>query len=59
MPLPRPHAIVEERVKPDRDLNRDHWLRKNWWRPQRIRPEMRRAVAELERFIVTPDNVEA
>ena len=49
-----PHRIVVERVKPDRDANRDKWLRENWWRPQRMRPEMRRAIAPLGRFLVTP-----
>lgn len=50
----KPHRFVLERVKPHRDSNRDKWLRENWWRPQRMRPEMRRAVAPLARFIVTP-----
>lgn len=49
-----PHSLVVERVKPDRDVNRDDWLRANWWRPQRMRPEMRQAVHGLKRFIVTP-----
>ena len=48
------HAIVESRVKPIRDQNRDRWLRTNWWRPQRMRPEMRMAVRNLRRFLVTP-----
>ncbi|MEK7781403.1 MAG: DNA methyltransferase [Verrucomicrobiota bacterium] len=50
----KPHAYVVERVKPVRDVNRDKWLRVNWWRPQRMRPEMRRGIAPLERFLVTP-----
>jgi len=49
-----PHRIVVERVKPSRDTNRDKWLHDNWWRPQRMRPEMRQSVAPLGRFIVTP-----
>src|SRR5438034_3376778 len=48
-----PHRIVVKRVKPKRDANRDKWLRTNWWRPQRMRPDMRRAIAPLGRFIVT------
>jgi hypothetical protein len=48
------HAIVQARVKPKRDENRDRWLRENWWRPQRMRPEMRQAIRLLERFLVTP-----
>jgi len=50
----RPHSIVEARVKPHRERNRDRWLRDNWWRPQRMRPEMRQAIASLSRFLVTP-----
>ena len=49
-----PYRIVVERVKPVRDQNRDKWLRENWWRPQRMRPEMRKAIAPLPRFLVTP-----
>ncbi|MCX7427043.1 MAG: class I SAM-dependent DNA methyltransferase, partial [Planctomycetia bacterium] len=50
----KPQAIVEEKVKPLRDKNRNKWLRENWWRPQRMRAEMRAAIAPLPRFIVTP-----
>ena len=50
----KPFKLVTERVKPLRDHNRDKWLRENWWRPQRMRPEMRAAVAELPRFVTTP-----
>ncbi len=50
----KPFRLVEQRVKPLRDQNRDKWLRENWWRPQRMRPEMRNAVAPLPRFLVTP-----
>ncbi|MEK7674458.1 MAG: type IIL restriction-modification enzyme MmeI [Verrucomicrobiota bacterium] len=49
-----PFKIVVERVKPHRDSNRDKWLRENWWRPQRMRHEMRKTTHALERFIVTP-----
>ncbi len=50
----RPYRLIEERVKPKRDQNRDKWLKENWWRPQRMRPEMRNAIATLPRFLVTP-----
>jgi hypothetical protein len=50
----KPHAIVVARVKPHRDSNRDKWLRENWWRPQRMRAEMRASIQPLERFLVTP-----
>ncbi len=49
-----PHRIVEELVKPIRAENKNEWLRENWWRPQRMRPEMRQAIAPLPRFMVTP-----
>jgi hypothetical protein len=48
-----PFAIVAGRVKPKRDTNRDKWLRDNWWRPQRMRPEMREAIKPLPRFLIT------
>ncbi|MCY2993154.1 MAG: class I SAM-dependent DNA methyltransferase [Planctomycetota bacterium] len=50
----KPHRLVEQLVKPDRDSNRDKWLRENWWRPQRMRQEMRNAISPLDRFLVTP-----
>ncbi len=49
-----PHRCVVSRVKPKRDGNRDKWLRENWWRPQRMRPEMRHAITPYERYLVTP-----
>ena len=48
-----PHAHVVACVKPQRDNNRDRWLKENWWRPQRMRPEMRSRIASLARFLVT------
>src|SRR5205807_43816 len=50
----RPHKIVTERVKPARDLNRDSWLRTNWWKLQRVRPEMREALGKVDRFLALP-----
>jgi hypothetical protein len=49
-----PFKIIVQRVKPLRASNRDKWLRENWWRPQRMRAEMRRATLALDRFLVTP-----
>jgi type II restriction/modification system DNA methylase subunit YeeA len=49
-----PHRLVVERVKPSRDANRDKWLRENWWKLQRVRPEMRAALAKVGRFIALP-----
>ena len=50
----RPFKLIEKRVKPLRAKNNDRWLKANWWRPQRMRPEMRSAIQGLSRFIVTP-----
>jgi len=50
----QPHKIVAERVKPKRDKNRDQWLRTNWWKLQRVRPEMRTALSTVKRFIALP-----
>ncbi|MFZ3374048.1 MAG: DNA methyltransferase [Chthoniobacterales bacterium] len=49
-----PFSVVVERVKPLREKNNDRWLRANWWRPQRMRPEMRAAIQNMARFICTP-----
>jgi hypothetical protein len=49
----KPFKIIVERVKPKRDTNRDKWLHDHWWSPQRMRPEMRDAIAGLSRFLVT------
>jgi type II restriction/modification system DNA methylase subunit YeeA len=49
-----PHSLVLKRVKPSRDHNRNKWLKENWWKLQRMRPEMRAALAPLRRFIASP-----
>ncbi len=49
-----PFAHVQESVKPLRASNRDKFSREHWWLHQRPRPQMRAAIARLERFIVTP-----
>src|SRR6185503_11733117 len=50
----QPHKFVIERVKRERDKNRDKWLRENLWKLQRVRPEMRSALAMVARFIALP-----
>ncbi len=50
----QPHSLVLQRVKPNRDQNRNKWLKENWWKLQRMRPEMRAALAPLFRFIASP-----
>ena len=49
-----PFSIIVERVKPDRDVNRNDWLKTNWWKLQRIRPELRASIVNLPRFIASP-----
>ena len=42
-----------ERVKPERDANRDPQFREKWWLHGRSRGEIRRALAGLPRYIAT------
>ena len=44
---------ILERVKPERDQNRDASIRKNWWIHGRPRPELRDALAGLCRYVAT------
>jgi hypothetical protein len=44
-------GIVQERVKPERERNNDRRFREIWWRFGRQRNEMRKAIAELSRYI--------
>lgn len=44
---------VLERVKPERDQNRDAIIRERWWQFGRTRPEMREFLGGLPRFIAT------
>ena len=43
-----------ERVKPEREQNKDSGPKKNWWLFGRSRPDLREAICGLERFIITP-----
>lgn len=49
-----PFAYVEEKVKPARSIVRVESTRNHWWLFERPRPELRRAIVGLDRFIVTP-----
>jgi len=51
MAYPAALEIVRERVKPERDRNRDRGFRDKWWRFGRPRGEMRTALAPLSRYI--------
>jgi hypothetical protein len=42
-----------DRVKPDRDANRDKDLREKWWLHRRNNEDMRRSLAGLPRYIAT------
>jgi hypothetical protein len=47
--------LVRDRVKPDRDANRDASRRTYWWRFGRSNAELRSGVAGLARYIATPE----
>jgi type II restriction/modification system DNA methylase subunit YeeA len=49
-----PFEHLGKHVYPVRSLNRRASYARNWWRYAETRPEMRRAVESLDRFIVTP-----
>jgi len=42
-----------ERVKPERDYNRDPMLRERWWLHRRLRTDLRAMRVGLDRFIAT------
>jgi type II restriction/modification system DNA methylase subunit YeeA len=48
-----PYQHVLEHVKPVRQGNREAVRAEKWWRHGRPRPELRKALAGLERYIVT------
>ena len=50
---PRAYQWVLEKVKPERDANRDKSLRENWWIFGRPRTELRLALKGLERYLAT------
>ena len=50
----KPFAHVLAHVKPMRDTVRCDTHRRYWWRHGRARPELRRALSPLSRYIATP-----
>ena len=48
-----PFEYIREHVYEARQLNRVKAMRENWWLHKRPRPEMRRAILQLDRYIVT------
>ncbi len=50
-----PFEYVLRVVKPQREMNRRPSRRNRWWRHGDPQPKMRAAVAQLDRFIATPE----
>jgi methylase of polypeptide subunit release factors len=50
-----PWKYVEQYIKPDRLKNRRKRLATHWWIHGECRPGLRRSLAKLRRFIVTPE----
>lgn len=50
---PEVYQWVRDRVKPERDQNREPFIRENWWIFGRPRPELRGPLKGLERYIST------
>lgn len=50
---PEVYQWVAERVKPEREQNRDQNLRDNWWLHRRLREDLRKALVGLPRYIAT------
>jgi hypothetical protein len=52
---PLAYDRVRDRVKPERDANGDRSTREKWWRFGRNRDELRPALQDIARFVVTPE----
>ncbi|WP_018951355.1 DNA methyltransferase [Thioalkalivibrio sp. AKL12] len=53
MKYPSAYQWVLERVKPEREQNRDRNLRENWWLHRRLRTDLRAQLKGLPRYIAT------
>ena len=51
--FPEVYQWVFDRVKPERDQNRDPFIHENWWIFGRTRPELRKPLKGLSRYIAT------
>ncbi|MBW4533425.1 MAG: hypothetical protein KME09_05760 [Pleurocapsa minor HA4230-MV1] len=49
-----PFKRVKEKVKPERDVNKENSRRINWWKYGRSRPMMRKALTELSCYFAIP-----
>ena len=52
--FPAVYQHVFERVKPERDTNREEYRRLNWWVFGRRHSDLRSAIRGLSRYLVTP-----
>jgi|SRR5215211_6934355 len=51
----QPYEYVRQYVKPVRDSVRNHLERTRWWLHGRPVPDLRKAIAKVERYIGTPN----
>ncbi|QJX48080.1 class I SAM-dependent DNA methyltransferase [Hymenobacter taeanensis] len=51
--FPKVYQHIIEKIKPERDANRDKGIREKWWLFARTRDNLRLAIAGTERFIAT------
>jgi hypothetical protein len=49
-----PFQRVKEKVKPERDINKEKLRRENWWKYGRTRPAMRKALTGLSCYFAIP-----
>ncbi|MCA2653961.1 DNA methyltransferase [Microcystis sp. M061S2] len=50
----QPFKLVQEKVKPERDVNRSSLNKKYWWRFRRYSPAMRNAIEGLSLYFAVP-----
>jgi len=51
--FPEVYQWLLNRVKPERDHNKDKWIKENWWIHGRPRPDLREILDGLPRYIAT------
>jgi hypothetical protein len=54
---PAIYQHVVDNVKPERDVSRDKGFRTKWWLFGRTRPQLRKVVEPIDRYIATPETV--
>ncbi|WP_434684460.1 DNA methyltransferase [Pseudanabaena minima] len=53
--FPNVYQILLDKVYPYRSVERDQKIRQNWWLFERNRPELRNAIQNLQKYIVTSE----